>query len=181
MMWHQWKIFEKMAENLKYDLFWGPKLPRKWASEANIQHTSKSSSNWYVHQDWCGKFWKNDQRPEFLLILGPKVAHQLGLWGPNSPHIEKYLQWACEAILMWKEWKLFEKVTKHQHFYLLWGPKWPRNWAFDAHIEHISESSSNEHIKQDWCESRGNFLKENGPKIHTYKSSSNELVNQVSN
>ena len=32
-------------------------------------------------------FWKNDQRPEGLLILGPKVAQNLGLWGPYSSHI----------------------------------------------------------------------------------------------
>ena len=29
----------------------------------------------------------------------------------------------------------------------------PKIWAFEAHIIYISESSSNEHIKQDWCES----------------------------
>ena len=26
-----------------------------------------------------GNFWENDQRPEFLLIWGPKVAKKLGL------------------------------------------------------------------------------------------------------
>ena len=35
----------------------------------------------------------------------------------------------------------------------------PKDRAFDAHIVYIFESSSNEHIKQEWCESRGNFLK----------------------
>ena len=33
------------------------------------------------------KFWENDKRPEFLLILGPKVAPKLSLCGPYSPHI----------------------------------------------------------------------------------------------
>ena len=56
-------------------------------------------------------FLENDQRLEFLLILGPKVAQQLGLWGPNSPHIEKYLQWACEAILMWNQWPIARILT----------------------------------------------------------------------
>ena len=55
----------------------------------------------------------------FLLILGPKVAQKLGLWGPYSPHIKKYSQWSCEAILMWNQWKPFEKVTEHQNYYLL--------------------------------------------------------------
>ena len=96
-------------------------------------------------------FWKSDQTPEFWL------------WGPNGLKI---------------------------------GP------LLLIHIVHISESSPNEHIKQDWCESRGKFLTKlwntwiliyleawNGPKIcasgayllHTHKSSSNELINQVSN
>ena len=34
-----------------------------------------------------GNIWENDQRPEFWLIWGPKVAPKLGLWGPYSPHI----------------------------------------------------------------------------------------------
>ena len=29
---------------------------------------------------------KNDQMPELLLILRPKVAKKIGLWGPYSPH-----------------------------------------------------------------------------------------------
>ena len=102
-------------------------------------------------------FWENDQWPEFLLVWGAKMVPKLGLWGPYSTHFWKYL-WASEAILMWNLWKLFEKVTKVQNFHLLWDPKWPKNWAFEAHIVHISESSSNEHIMQDWCESRGNIL-----------------------
>ena len=53
-------------------------------------------------------FWENVQRPEFVLILGPKVALKLDVWGPYSPHIWKYLQWAWEAILMWNQWKIFE-------------------------------------------------------------------------
>ena len=32
-------------------------------------------------------FWENDQRPKFLLILGPKVGPKLDLWGPYSPHV----------------------------------------------------------------------------------------------
>ena len=49
-------------------------------------------------------FWENDQRQEFLLPLGPLMAPKLGLWGPNSTHHWKYLQWACEAILiMWNQ------------------------------------------------------------------------------
>ena len=38
--------------------------------------------------------------------------------------------------------KTFEKVTKHQNLDSLWDKKWPRNWYFEVHIVHISESSS---------------------------------------
>ena len=102
------------------------------------------------------QFWENDQRPEKI----PKFRGPKSLWGPYSPHILKYLQWACEAILKWNQWKRFEKVIKDKNFDLLWGPKWLRNWAFETHIVHLSESSSNRHIEQDWCESRGKFFAE---------------------
>ena len=41
--------------NLRPELWsiWGSKRPGKWASVTNIQHTSKSSSNWRVHEGWC--------------------------------------------------------------------------------------------------------------------------------
>ena len=142
-----------MTEEVNYDLFRWPKWPRNWASEADMQHTSKSSSKCHVNPDWSkarGKILRNDQRLEFLSILGPKVVQnwasetyilhtskstcnehvkqyscetsenfyrkwpkttiltyfwpkmvpKLGLWGPYAIHCFKYLQWACEAILM---------------------------------------------------------------------------------
>ena len=75
-----------------------------------------------------------------------------------------------------------------------------QNWASEALIQHTSKSSSNEHVKQDqYKSSRNSFPKQsniwistywgaqNYPKIwtpganflHTSKSSSNELKNQV--
>ena len=62
------------------------------------------------------------------------------------------------AMGMWsntdvKAVKTFEEVTKVHNFYLLWG-EMAQNWA----SVHIPKSSSCEHIKQDWCESRENFL-----------------------
>ena len=39
-----------MTEDLNYDLFGGPNWPENWASEADIQHTTKSSSNSPVSQ-----------------------------------------------------------------------------------------------------------------------------------
>ena len=105
MMWNHWKIFDKMTEDLNCDLFVGPKWPGNWASGANIQHTSKSSSNWHVHQDWC------------------ETSGQF-----------------------------FEKMIKDRNFDLFGGPKWPKNWASEAHILHIYKSTWNEHVKQYVCE-----------------------------
>ena len=98
-------------------------------------------------------FWENDQRPVFWLIWGPKVAQKNGPLRPIfSTHL-KVLGMSMWSNTVVKPVKTFWEITKHQKFFLLWGPKWPRNWAFEAHILHISESS----CKQDWCESRPNF------------------------
>ena len=206
MMWNQWKIFEKMTKDLNCDVFWGPKWPRNWASEADIQQTSKSSSNWHVNQDRCkttGKFLRKWPKTWILLFWGPK-------WPKKEAHL---LYTSKKNCSMWsntdmKHWKLFEKMTIDQNFdflgaqnrpkigplrpifhtplkvlamrmwsntdmqpvktfwesdhrtefLLTFGPKMAKNWAFMAHIVHISESRSNEHIKQDWCESRGSIF-----------------------
>ena len=175
-MWNQWKIFEKMTKDLNHVLFGGPKWPGKWASEADIQHTSKNCSDWHASQDWCetsGNFEKmtKDRIFFFYLFGGPE-------WPKNwtseahwySPRIQKYMYLqnsaseaplchtplkvlaVCETILMWKQWKLFEKVTKVQNFDLRCGPKWPKNWNFGAHIVHISESSSELQVRPVWTQ-----------------------------
>ena len=94
-----------------------------------------------------GMFLENDQRPEFLLIWGPKwpknwssEAHILHI--SKSTWNEHVKQYCCETS------ENFWEITKHQNLFLLWGPKWPRNWAFEAHILLISESSSNAHINK---------------------------------
>ena len=164
-MWNQWKIFEKITKDLKHVPFWGPKWLGSWRSEANIQHTSKDSSNWHVNQDWCKtkylrKWPKTRIFTYFVIWSGPKIgplrpifsshlkllamsmrsntdmkrmriftyfwakmAPKLGHCVPYSTHGWMYLQWACEAVLMWNH---FEKVTEVQNFYLLSGPKWPK-------------------------------------------------------
>ena len=54
------KPVETFWENdQNFDLFGDPKWPPKWASEAHILHTSKSSYNKHVKQYWyktSGKF-----------------------------------------------------------------------------------------------------------------------------
>ena len=155
---NQWIIFRKLPATGIFTYFGaqsGPKIgPLRPIFSTHLKVLAMSMwSN--TDAKPVKTFWENDQRPEFLLILGPKMAPKLGLWGPYFTHHWKYLQWVCEAILMWNHRKLFEKVTKVQNFDLLWGPKWPTNWAFEAHVVHISESNSIEHTKQDWCEFRG--------------------------
>ena len=147
------------------------------------------------------KFFRKWPNTRYFTYFGAQSGPQIG---PLRPIFSTYLK--VLAMSIWsntdvKPVKYFWKVMKHQNFDLFWGPKWPRNWTFGAHIVHISENSSNEHIKQYWCESRGNFLTkysktwilthleaQNGPQIwsprayllHTCKCSSNELVNEVS-
>ena len=48
-------MFEKITKDRNYDLFWGPKWPKNWSSEAHILHTSKSTCNEHVKQ----YFWGN--------------------------------------------------------------------------------------------------------------------------
>ena len=86
------------------------------------------------------------------------MAPKLGLWDPYSTHRWNYLQWACEENADAKPVTIFEKVTKVQNIALLWVQNGPNIGSFETHVVHIYESSSNELIKQDWCESRGNVL-----------------------
>ena len=92
-------------------------------------------------------FCENDQRPEFLLILEPKVATSKSIC---NEHVKQY--W-CET-----NENFLRKLPNTRILAYFGAPKRLRNWAFEAHTVHISESSFNEHIKQDWCESRGKFL-----------------------
>ena len=118
-----------------------------------ILHTSKSSSNWHVH-GWWRLIW--NQWNFFFKWPKTKIFF---IWGPKNRaseahilHTSRSTHEACENFL--RKWPNTRILT-------LWGPKWPRNWAFEDHIVHISESSSNEHIKQEWCESKGNVLLQN--------------------
>ena len=113
-----------------------------------------------MHQDWCAtseKFLRKWPKTGMLTYLGAQSGPKIGPLRPIFYTHLKVLGMSMWSNTVVKPVKTFEKETKHQKFFLLWGPKWPRNWAFEAHILHISESSSNVHIKQDWCESRPNF------------------------
>ena len=146
-------------------------------------------------------FEKMKNKPGFLLIWGPESARKLGLWVPYSTHIKS----ACnehvrQSILMWNQWEPFVEVTKHNMFYLLWGPKWPGNWTFEAQIVHLWKhlqkafkarlmSFQRKLLTKYWKTWILTHLEaQNGPKIwasgayllNTCKNSSNELANEVS-
>ena len=199
-----------MTKDLNHVLFGGPKWHGNWTSEPDIQHISKSSSNWHVNQDWCktnGNFLKKWPKTRIYTYLGTQSDPKIGLLMPiYSTHLNKFA--SMWSNILGNQWKLFEKITKDQNFHVFWdpkwpqsgplkpifhkplkvlamcmwsnidvkpvktfwecdqspkfwvtlGPKWPKKLPFEAYIVHISISSSNEHIKQDWCKSRGNFL-----------------------
>ena len=52
------------------------------------------------------------------------------------------------------------------------GPEWPKNWASETYIQHISKSTCNEHLK---CETRENVLRKwPKPRILTYLGGQND-------
>ena len=139
------------------------------------------------------KFWENDQRPNIYLLWGPKI-------GPLRPifHIPlKVLAMSMLSNTDVKSVKTFREVEKSR----IWLTSGVRNGLkldVEAHIVHISESTSNEHLKQNWCEPEGTFLQNSrkpefllicrpknlgrwGPIFYTtkQKSSCNEHVNKV--
>ena len=85
LMWHQWKIFEKMTEDWNFVLFWGPKWPKNWTSEAHIPHTSKSSCNEHVKQYWCEtseNFLRKWPKSRILTYFGIQNGPKIGPFGP---------------------------------------------------------------------------------------------------
>ena len=141
-MWNKWKCLRKWLFP-NYNVFRGPKWTGNWASEANIR-------NEHAKQYWC-ETRENILRkwPKTYLGVqnGPKI-------GPVRPIF--YLPLEVATMNMWNNTnvKPTESSTVKNRYL---GPiSGSQNWAFEAHIVHISESSSNHYRKQDWCEFRGN-------------------------
>ena len=42
------------------------------------------------------------------------------------------------------QWKIFEKMIEDRNFDLFGGPKWSKNQAYEAYIQHNYKSSSND-------------------------------------
>ena len=149
-------VFEKNnTKERNFDLLWGPKWPYNWATEAHFPHTSKTTCNECVKQYGCetiANVWRQWPVTGILTYCwsqhGPKIEPMRPIIH-KPPEVATMSMW--KKILMWNQWKRFEKMTKDRSFGPILG-------SFEAHIVYISESGSSKHIKQDWCESRGIFL-----------------------
>ena len=117
----------------------------------------------------------------FFIYFGVQSSPKIGLVGPIFSTPLKVLQWACKATLICKLWENDQRLE-------FWLILWPKNWTSEAHILQTSESSYNEHVKQNWCETSGNFLRkwlkdwnsgiQNCAFVHISESSSNEHIKQ---
>ena len=102
-------------------------------------------------------FWENDQRSEFLTYFGVQSGPKIG---PLRPIFSTHLK--VLAMCMWSNTDVKPVETSWENYQrteFWWGPKWPRNWASEAHIPHTAESTCNEHVKRCWCDTSENFEK----------------------
>ena len=106
-------------------IYLGPKWAGNWASEADIHHTSKSSSNWHANQDWCKTAGKRLRKwpntcifTYFRAQSGPEIwptGRGPFLHMPESTHSVPVNQ------VSWSRIKTFlrklPKTSKIPHFY----------------------------------------------------------------
>ena len=52
-------------------------------------------------------------------------------------------------------------------YFLFWGLRWPKNFAYDTYILQTYNSSSSEHVNINWCQISGNILKTKTTKDRT--------------
>ena len=97
-------------------------MTQKLGLWADIQHISKSSSNWHVNQDWCetsGNCYREWPKPWIFIYFG---AQKLDLWGPYSTRLKVL------AMSMWsntdvKPAKTFWESGQSPEFLLTLGSK----------------------------------------------------------
>ena len=111
----------------------GPKWLGNWASRANIQHTSKRSSSWHVHHDWCqtsGKFVRKRLKTGIFTYFGCKSGPKIGpLRTIFSTHLKVL------AMSMWrntdfKSVKTLWESDKTPQLWLTLGPKMAKKLGF---------------------------------------------------
>ena len=155
-MWNQWKIFEKMTKDLNHVLFWGPKWPGNWASEADVRHTTKSSSNWHVNQDWCqtsGKCLRKWKNTGIFTYFGARSGPKIGPLRPTfSTHL-KLLAMSMRSNTDVKPVKTFWKSDQSADLWLTLRSKMTPKLPYSTH--HWKYSG---HVKQYWCETSKNIF-----------------------
>ena len=150
--WNDVKPVKNICENEWWPQSWSfrwPKMTQKLGFWGRYSTHLLSSSNWHVDQDWwetSGFFVRKWPRSEFWGLKCPKnwplEAHILHT--SKSTCNEHVKQCWCETSENFlRKWLKTRILT---YFGVQKGPKY---WAFEAHILHISESSSVELIKQD--------------------------------
>ena len=117
-MWIRWNFFNKIVENLNFDLFWGP-------NDLKILHTSKSSCNELINQHAKPV----ETSPEYTLKTtfdlfwpnsGSKRARKYGPHGPFS-HTPESTHNNMHVSQLW--WSHIKKKRK----WLRWLVKMQRN------------------------------------------------------
>ena len=120
-------------------------------------------------------FWENEQRPEFWLIWGPKLAPKLGLWGPYSTqHWKHYSDVIITVVasqitgvsVVYSTFCSGADQRKYQSsaslVFVRGIHQWPMNsphiGASNVSIWWRHHGTCNEHAKQCWCESSEHFL-----------------------
>ena len=101
---NQWKMFEIIAKDLNFKLFWGPKWPNNYTSEAHILHTSIKYFYSIHVPGWLQK-WLNlitapgsvSNEPVSVAWLATKYLKTVS-W---RNHTEKLTTWWPQNISLW--------------------------------------------------------------------------------
>ena len=148
MMRQLWKIFEKITKDLNFDQFRDPKWPRNGTSEADIQHTSRNSSNLACKPRLMWNQWEL-----FEKITRKKNKILTYLAAQNDPMIRPLRSTFCTALQSscneyvkqyWYEpVETFGENNQRPKFWPILGPK---NHTFEAHILHTTKNTSNVNV-----------------------------------
>ena len=80
LIWNQWRNILGKLPNTRIRPIWGPKVAQKWASDAHILHSSKSTCSEHMKQYWC-------ETSEKVLIKWPKTRIFIYFGAQNDPKI----------------------------------------------------------------------------------------------
>ena len=92
--------------------------------------------------------------PKWPNIFGASEAH-IPHKSTCNDHVKQYWCETSENFL--RNWPKTRIMTP------LKAQNLPHKWASEAHIAHIPEDNTNEHIRQDWRESKGHFFYKKKP------------------